>query len=498
MGSTDLGFVERKSKTNSHETRETSANTAQVVPLRRNQPVILISLTSGSEPKVGGSPTTDILVSLQRDFEVVRCTGSDDLSRLVKVHDPFALIILAEVGSEEAVDVLDLMGQSASDLRSVLLLSDSTERCSQIPHLALRHSVYDVLCVDQIVYDDLSSVLQRLKNLVDLTRKPGAAKSSKRSRKPVGRLIGASPAMMDIHASVRRLAKTDLPVLITGESGTGKEETARAIHQTSDRRKGPFVPINCAALPPSLIDSELFGYEKGAFTGATGKKIGQLELADGGTLFLDEIGDMPLETQAHLLRFLQEGTFSRLGGTEVRSVNARIISATHVNLELGISESSFREDLYYRLRVLPLHVPPLRERGEDIQLLADHFLEKFGKAHGRRSLHLSREARAAIQVFQWPGNVRELMSAIAHAVVMCRGQVIHSEDLGLPSHGIEQSLLPTLAQARARTDKKMLKDAFMLSGQNIKKAAEHLGISRVAFYRLLKKYNMTLTQGELE
>lgn len=498
MGSTDLGFADSRSKTNSHETGKTSGNSAQVVPLRRNQSVILLSLSGTEELKVGGSPTTDILVSLQRDFDVARCTDPDDLARLVKVHDPFALIVLTETGSEQVLDVLDFMGQSALDLRSILLISGNAEQCDQMHQLASRHSVYDVLCVDEITYSDLSAVMQRLKNLADLTRKSEGSKSAKRSRKPLGRLIGASPAMLEIHASVRRLAKTDLPVLITGESGTGKEETARAIHQASNRRKGPFVPINCAALPPSLIDSELFGYEKGAFTGASGKKIGQLELADGGTLFLDEIGDMPLETQAHLLRFLQEGTFSRLGGTEVRSVNARIISATHVDLESGISASSFREDLYYRLRVLPLHVPPLRDRDEDIQLLADHFLDQFGKAHGRTSLHLSREARAAIQVFQWPGNVRELMSAIAHAVVMCRGQVIHSEDLGLPSHGIEQSLLPTLAQARARTDKKMLKDAFMLSGQNIKKAAEHLGISRVAFYRLLKKYDMSLTQGELE
>ena len=498
MGSTDLGFVDNKPKNRFSETQKTSSKSAHVVPLRRKQPVILLPLAASVEPKVGGSPVTDILVSLQRDYEVVRCTNPDDLSRLVKVHDPFALLVLAEADSEDIVDVLDLVGQSASDLRSILLIADGVAQCSQLPHLALRHCVYDVLCFEEIAYDDLAAVMQRLKNLVDLTRMSAASKPAKRSRKMSGRLIGASPAMTDIQESVRRLAKTDLPVLVTGESGTGKEETARAIHQASDRRKGPFVPINCAALPPSLIDSELFGYEKGAFTGAVGKKIGQLELADGGVLFLDEIGDMPLETQAHLLRFLQEGTFSRLGGTEIRSVNARIISATHVNLELGISESTFREDLYYRLRVLPLNVPPLRERGEDIQLLADHFLEKFGKAHGRQSLHLSREARAAIQVFQWPGNVRELMSAIAHAVVMCRGQVIHSEDLGLPSHGIEQSPLPTLAQARARTDTKMLKDAFMLSGQNIKKAAEHLGISRVAFYRLLKKYNLTLTQGELE
>ena len=249
-------------------------------------------------------------------------------------------------------------------------------------------------------------------------------------------------------------------------------------------------------MPPSLIGSELFGYEKGAFTGASQKKVGQIELAAGGTLFLDEIGDMPLEIQAHLLRFLQEGTFVRLGGTQTIKIKTRVVVATNRDLSEAVATGAFREDLLYRLKVLIVELPPLRQRGDDVQILADHFLSVLKDKHQRYGLHLSQEARRAIQHFNWPGNVRELMSAIARGVVMCPGQTIHAADLGIPAFDELESTLPTLAEARERTDCRLLIEAFAQSGRNATRASARLGISRVSFYRLLKKYNLALTDGE--
>src|SRR5690242_14486589 len=231
-------------------------------------------------------------------------------------------------------------------------------------------------------------------------------------------LIGQSAAIRHASEMIIRFARTEEPVLITGESGTGKELAARAIHDRSLRRGGPFLAVNCAALPATLVASELFGYEKGAFTGAIARTKGQIEHANGGTLFLDEIGDMPVDLQGHLLRFLQEGQIVRVGGREAIRVDVRIVAATNVRLRQAMSEGRFREDLYYRLHILSLHMPPLRERPEDIELLAQHALDQAAAQYGREVSGFAPEAMEALRRHDWPGNVRELMSAVRRAVVI--------------------------------------------------------------------------------
>jgi len=241
-------------------------------------------------------------------------------------------------------------------------------------------------------------------------------------------IVSRSPAMQRIFRVVELLRDNDSTVLVTGESGTGKELVARALHATSHRRDGPLVAVNCAAIPPELLESELFGHVRGAFTGAVKDRAGRFELADGGTLFLDEIGDLELALQAKILRFLQERTFERVGDSKTRSVDVRVIAATHVNLVQAVSDRRFREDLYYRLRVVPIHIPPLRERLEDLELLIRHLMVKIGRARGR-SLRLAPLASRALLTYGWPGNVRELENALEYATTVCAGQTIHVADL---------------------------------------------------------------------
>ena len=302
-------------------------------------------------------------------------------------------------------------------------------------------------------------------------------------------MVGCSPPMTALFRNVRKVAGNDAPVLLTGESGTGKELTARAIHERSIRAAGPFVAINCGAIPPNLIQSEMFGYERGAFTGATQRKLGRIELASGGTLLLDEIGDLPLELQANLLRFLQDGKIDRVGGQAPVAVDVRIIAATNVDLDKAIAEGRFRGDLYHRLGVLCLNIPPLRERGEDIELLARHFFEHFS-GEKRRSLRgFSREALDAIRAHDWPGNVRELINRVRRAMVMCEGRQINSQDMGLESTRAAKRVI-TIDEARDRAEQNAIQQALGHNPNNLARAARDLGVSRVTLYRLLEKHRL--------
>ncbi len=247
--------------------------------------------------------------------------------------------------------------------------------------------------------------------------------------------VGNSPAMRQAFSQIRKFAVTDLPVLVTGESGTGKELAAQAIHERSAFSKGPFVAVNCGGLPASLIASELFGYEKGAFTGANQRKIGRIEAADGGTLFLDEIGDLPLELQGHLLRFLQEKTIDRVGAQRPVLVNVRVIAATNRDLMSAVEEETFRLDLYYRLKVLNIHLPPLRERDGDVEILARYFIKKFGHELHSEIEGIDASALDRLNSYDWPGNVRELISTLRRAIVVAEGNVVASHDLILDSVG---------------------------------------------------------------
>ncbi|WP_111415259.1 sigma-54 dependent transcriptional regulator [Billgrantia lactosivorans] len=302
-------------------------------------------------------------------------------------------------------------------------------------------------------------------------------------------MVGTVPAMHRVFETIRRVASVDAPVFISGESGTGKELAARAIHERSLRAAAPFVAVNCGALPGNLIQSELFGHEKGAFTGASQQKIGQIEAAAGGTLFLDEIGDLPLELQVNLLRFLEEKTIQRIGALDEIHVDVRVLSATHVDLEKAVREGRFREDLYHRLNVLQVNIPPLRERQEDIEILARFFFNKFIEEKSMKVRGFSQEALGLMRQYHWPGNIRELINRVRRAMVMCEQRLIKPADLGLERRTSNRHTI-TLEEARNCAEREALISALSRNKHKIKKAADELGVSRVTLYRLMEKHQL--------
>ncbi len=310
-------------------------------------------------------------------------------------------------------------------------------------------------------------------------------------------IIGNSHAMQDVFERVAQVARADTTVLIRGESGTGKELIAQAIHYNSLRSNKPFIRVNCGAIPETLIESEFFGYEKGAFTGAVSRKKGRFELADGGTIFLDEIGELSPMTQVKLLRVLQEQEFERVGGTETIKVNVRVIAATNANLERLMQQNKFREDLYYRLNVFTIYLPPLRERKTDILLLADHFLLKYNRKHGKAIRRISTPAIDMLMRYHWPGNVRELENCIERAVLVCEDQVIHSYHLPPTLQTAESSnTIPkmSLDQALASYEKDLIQDALKSSRGTMAKAARLLNTTeRIIGYKI-RKYNIDITR----
>jgi DNA-binding NtrC family response regulator len=311
-----------------------------------------------------------------------------------------------------------------------------------------------------------------------------------------GSILGTSAEKQALVRDLFKIANVDMPVLIIGETGTGKELSAREIHRRSDRHDGPFVVVNCAELPPTLIHAELFGYEKGAFTGATRRKIGYLEQAGGGTILLDEIGDLPIDLQVLLLRFLQQKTIRRVGGVDDIHVDARVIAATHVDLPAAVREGCFREDLYHRLNVLRTHVPALRERNGDIDILADYFFDKYSSEAKCSARGFSSAAGQAMRQYHWPGNVRELMNRIRRALVMCEGRMIAIRDLGIPRNRLPAKVdLETLEQARERAEREAIAAALLQAGGCAKQATDLLEISRATFYRLLEKHGLTTSSG---
>ena len=312
-------------------------------------------------------------------------------------------------------------------------------------------------------------------------------------------MVGSSSAMREVFTAIRKFASVDAPVLITGESGTGKELAAHAIHERSSSAQGPFVAINCAALPPTLITSELFGHEKGSFTGAHERRIGRIEAAEGGTVFLDEIGDLAPEMQVLLLRFLQERTIDRIGARSPITVDARVIAATNADLAKAMEEGRFREDLYYRLNVLVIDMPPLRARQDDIDLLCKFFVRKLAAEMGRTIRGIDEDGQQAIRDYHWPGNVRELIACIRRAVVMAEGERISLPDLGLPASSEGRpypgEIKPvSLGEARITAEGHLIRKALLSNNQNIKKTALELKISRPTLYRLMEKYKIHLSK----
>src|SRR6266850_2302492 len=301
------------------------------------------------------------------------------------------------------------------------------------------------------------------------------------------RVVGHSPEWRQVLRKATQVARTDTTVFLQGESGTGKEVLARFIQHASPRKNGPFVAINCAALPEQLFESELFGYERGAFTGAQQAKAGNIELASAGVLFLDEVSEMSPMAQAKLLRVLQEREFRRLGGTRLVKANVRVIAASNRDLRRAVSDGSFREDLFYRLQVFDIRIPPLRERRGDIPLLTDAFLREFERSSGCSSAGLTPDARAALVGHDWPGNVRELHNALERAIILCDGELITAEHLSLQvSSVVAPRRLPRLSDVERRTIEQVL---FESEG-NKSKAARRLGISRTQLYGRLRKYGL--------
>lgn len=308
---------------------------------------------------------------------------------------------------------------------------------------------------------------------------------------PFDGVIACSPQMQSVCKAVEKVAPSDATVLLLGESGTGKELCARALHTLGRNNGGNFVAINCAAIPETLLESELFGYEKGAFTGANKQTIGKIEYAEGGTLFLDEMGDLPFSLQAKLLRFLQERIIERVGGHTPIPVNVRVVCATHQNLRARIDQGEFREDLFYRISEIPLEIPPLRDREGDVIVLARFFFDKFNQDHGRKLRGFTKNALSAMETYSWPGNVRELQNRIKRAVIMTDGKQLSSADLELDRTGAE-TMNFNLKDIREKVEHQAILRALSHVNGKVAPAAELLGVSRPTLYDLIKKLNITV------
>ena len=341
----------------------------------------------------------------------------------------------------------------------------------------------------------LSFVVNRAFRLSALEEENNRLRSLPSSSKLEG-MITSSHKMLNICRTIEKVAPTNATTLVLGETGTGKELIARALHTMSTRTEKPFATINCAAIPDSLLESELFGYEKGAFTGASNQKAGKIEHADGGTLFLDEIGDMPLSLQAKLLRFLQERVIERVGGHKEIPVDVRVVCATHRNLESMIKENLFREDLYYRISEITINVPPLRERDGDAVVLANALLKQFSTQLSRNITGFTPDAIKSIEAYDWPGNVREMVNKIKRAVIMAEGKRVSAEDIELSKPGDEEKMPLNLREVREYAEKNAVIRALHNS-ENMAQAARLLGITRPTLYNLVDKYRLqTYTRGQ--
>jgi two-component system NtrC family response regulator len=350
---------------------------------------------------------------------------------------------------------------------------------------AIDQGAYDFFC-KPIQIDELRVVLRRALHVYQLEQEQRELRRQL-SAETFGEMLGWSAEMQEVFALIRKIATADVPVLIVGESGTGKELAARAIHRESARKDGPFVVINCGAIPATLLESELFGHEKGAFTGAHIQRKGRIELAQGGTLFLDEIGEISLELQVKLLRFLQERYIERLGGRVPITIDARVVAATNIDLNQALKEGRFREDLYYRLNVITLALPPLRDRGEDIMLLAKVLLDRFAAQVGKPIKGFTEDVQRAIGSYRWPGNVREMENRIKRAVIIADGARITSTHLELVSPDSKDARTGGLREARVTLERELIQRSLSQHKGNVTRTATELGISRPTLYELMQK-----------
>ncbi len=388
---------------------------------------------------------------------------------------------------------LKLLGEMStiSPHTKVIVITGNAERDNAVQAVALGAADF---CTKPIDLNVLQIILKRtfgIHALEETNRK--LQLQADQNRNILCNMLGISEAMSKVFSTIRKVSSTEYPVLITGDSGTGKEMAAHAFHELSPRSKQPFVIINCGAIPENLLESELFGHEKGAFTGAVSRKIGKLENADKGTVFLDEIGELPLAMQVKLLRCLQESTIERLGGNATINLDVRVVAATNIDLQDAIDQGTFREDLYFRLNVIPLRMPSLKERSEDILLLAQHFLRTEAKVLKTGRISFAPSAMAALTYHNWPGNVRELQNRVRRALSLFSGKLITPDDLGLEGEltgkqGSEKLL--SLHEARSQAELKCIQRALVLTGNNISQAAKLLATSRPTLHDLINKHSI--------
>ena len=433
--------------------------------------------------------------ALASDYELIE--ASDRVSALKCVRQASPRIILLDLGlppdTDGASEGLAVLREALqiNPLIKVIVLTGNSDRANAIA--AIQSGGYDFI-EKPVQLDVLKIVLQRAAYLSKLEQENRSLQEHADEKQFDG-LMGSSRPMQQVFRNIRLVGSSDVPVLVTGESGTGKELVARAIHGLSARSAEAFVAINCGAIPDTLLESELFGYEKGAFTGAVQQRKGRIESAQGGTLFLDEIGDLPLGLQVKLLRFLQNHEIQRLGGKVTIVVDARILAATNIDLQKAMNEGRFREDLYYRLCVVTIDVPPLRERNSDITLLARTFLERFSDELKKPLKGFTPQAIDALMSHGWPGNVRELENRVKRAVVMAEGWYVTPDNLELQT-AVSPVDASTLKASRDHREKELVRLALEKAEGNVTRAASYLGVSRPTVYQLLARYGLKKTSAE--
>lgn len=432
---------------------------------------------------------------LNQEFQVLLAADGREALQQFKSEKPDVVVL--DLGlppyadsSVEGFRCLDEM-LGLNPAVKIIMLTGNNERENALK--AMRMGAFDFYAKPPVL-SELKVIITRAFHLANIDEQNLRQVSAQGEDGEQWGMVGSCPEMQAVFHTIRKVAGSNAPILITGESGTGKELVAGAIHEASSRNKGPLVAINCGAIPENLLESELFGHEKGAFTGAHAAVKGKLQYAHKGTLFLDEIGELPVNLQVKLLRFLQEGTIQRVGGREEISIDARTTCATNVDIAKAIEEGRFREDLYYRIGVINIKLPPLRERGDDVLLIAENFLRLYCKENKKKAVRFSAAAVAFLKRHNWPGNVRELKNRVQRAVIMCDGASIGPLDLGCD---VEPAALPvpatdgvSLKAARERMEREMILQAIERQQGNIMKAAEELGVSRPTLYDLMKKLSI--------
>jgi two-component system, NtrC family, response regulator len=435
--------------------------------------------------------------ALAQDYEVILAQDRAGAIDAFKRSHP--LVTLLDLGLPPRPTEADEGLATLSELLAldqpakIIIVSGQGEKRNALR--AIGQGAYDFLC-KPIEIEELKIVLKRAFHVAGLERECRQMQSRLGEGGFEG-MLGTSGPMQQVFGTIRKVAATEAPVLILGESGTGKEMAALAIHRQSLRKDGPFVAINCGAIPPTLLESELFGHEKGSFTGAHAQRKGRIEMAAGGTLFLDEIGELSLELQVKLLRFLQEQTIERVGGRTKIQIDTRVIAATNVDLKKAMSEAQFREDLYYRLAVVVIRLPTLRERPSDILVLARAFLRRFSTENGARNREYNSQAARALEQHAWPGNVRELENRVRRAVIMAEGRQVTPSDLELTAPA-ELEKTHSLKEAREELERTMVVEALQRHSGKITSAASDLGISRPTFYELMEKLGIQKAEREKE